>query len=159
MKRSSLPRSIQALPATDGGATHHTTGRPPCWVRAVANNATALRGRLDPTVVAAGVRLQLRPNAAELAFHHAAWITTTGGIASETDAIEEQAPACRAEHIELFLLTCRQLFTPTWVQVATTHQRAATTARRVAWRDFTVEQRATTLDRRGDTAITVKAMR
>jgi len=97
----------------------------------------------------------LRPNATQFALYHAAWIITTRGVASETNAVKEQAPTRSAEHIKFFLLAWGKLITPAWVQVATAHQWATSTARCVAWWDLTMEQRTATLDRCSDTTITI----
>jgi len=88
---------VQALAATDSGTAKHAAGCPSSRVGAIHDAATTLACVFDPTVIATGVSLQLRPNAAEFALHHAACIRTTGGVASETDAIEEQTPTSGAE--------------------------------------------------------------
>merc|ERR1719195_271399 len=93
----SLPGSVQALTATDSGTADYAAGCPSSRVGAIHDAATTLACVFDPTVIATGVRLQLRPNAAELALHHAACIRTTGGVASETNTVEEQTPTSGAE--------------------------------------------------------------
>jgi len=132
----------------------HDAGSVPGWNGAIENAAATLRVKLDPTVVAAGCRSYLRPQAAQLPLVVANWGDVVGD--SLEAEVARYAPKRLLVGVELVFGrgTFAVIHGPA-LKVGAAPQRAAANAGGVVDRALEAREAAAALGRGGEAAVLV----